>query len=73
MKKVNTKIFQYWVVKVGDYHEFDLVQEAYESAGIKTKFEEVGYLGAYQAVFWVGKHPTKYIKDLKEEIDNESN
>jgi len=56
---------QYWSLIVDDYHTFKDAVFYYKSAGLNVKFEEVGCNGQYEAVFWVGKKPTKYIEQRK--------
>ncbi len=55
----------YWILNASDYHVFNIAQQHYKAAGLDVKFEEVGCNGQYNAVFWVGKKPIKYIKSLK--------
>lgn len=57
---------QYWTLTVGDYHNFDDAVACYKAAGIDAKFEEVGCSTEYEAVFWVGKKPSKYIEQRKQ-------
>ncbi len=61
---------QHWSLIVGDYHTFKEAIVYYKAAGINVKYEEVGCNGQYEAVFWVGKKPTKYIEQRKQHYEN---
>lgn len=56
----------YWTLTVDDYHTFKCAVVYYKAAGIDAKYEEVGCNGQYEAVFWVGKKPTKHIEQRKQ-------
>lgn len=64
----NQEIKQYWVVEVQDYHDFDNFQDAYEQIGLKTKYIELNIPG-YFACFYIGKKPSKFIKDFEFDIN----
>lgn len=61
----SVSIKSYWILNASDYHVFDIAKQHYKAAGLDVKFEEVGCNGQYNAVFWVGKKPIKYIKSIK--------
>ena len=52
-----------------DYHAFKTFQYNLRSVGLNYKYEEIEHFGGYyNAIFWCGKKPTKYINRLKKII-----
>lgn len=67
MKKIKLpkNINPFWSIYRDDYHEFDSVKQSFKEAGLTIKYEEVGCAGNYEAVCWLNKKPTFYIKERK--------
>jgi hypothetical protein len=67
-EKAKIKINSYWIVYVHSLNEYEKMQEIYEFAGIKTKFEYIGNANSQaELVVWIDKKPTNFIKKRKKE------
>lgn len=70
MKEAKTKIKvnSYWLVYVRSLDEMNKMQEIYDFAGIKTKFEYIGRANEQdELVVWIDKKPSKFIHNRKKE------
>jgi hypothetical protein len=59
----------YWIVYASDYHEFDQALAHYNAAGLtNVSYKEIFVRYKYQAVFWTGKEPKKYIQECEQNV-----
>jgi len=69
--KIKIKVNSYWLVYVRSLDEMNKMQEIYEFAGIKTKFEYIGQANEQtELVVWIDtyrKKPSKFIHNRKKE------
>lgn len=66
--KIKIKVNPYWLVYVNNLSEMYQIDEIYEFAGIKIKYEYIGRANQQaELVVWIDKKPSKFIRNRKKE------
>lgn len=67
--KINVKANQYWLLQASDYVGLQIYLECFRKAGLKVKYERLNTYG-YIGCFYIGRKPTKFIKNIEYDINS---